>query len=342
MSWLRSHAAWFFSAYLIVFFIFKLHKNISVSTVASYLVAAIILQGICTLLIAYVPFIKDILTSLELDVAGWDSIREENENQRLIGYGMGFFGAGYMYGYGLIFTIYIMARAKIRNKKTMFFLAIVYAFIFYVGIFTARTVVIGAAVSVAMMGIFYIKDYRRVKRRGFQFIIYFAFLAIIGYSAMYAYFPHMADWAFELFINLSQGEVKTNSSDGLEHMFSQFPSEDMQTLFFGTSSLGFFGNDVGFIRLIYHSGLFGLIAFYGVSVATVYGSISKDWHTNLMLILLVIYEWVVNIKGLADMHSVLFVFFFFFMFYKYYKFQPMLYAQHLEERKKRLENLNFK
>lgn len=337
-AYTKSQAGWFFSAYLIIFFLFRFHKEPTVSTLLSYLIAAIALQAICTICITYIPSIGNILMSLELDAAGWEQAREKTGDERLIGYGIGFYGAGYMYGYGLIFTVFIMARAQIKKKKTMFLLAITYVLIFYIGIFTARTIVVGAAVSLILLVFFYMKNYAQIKRRSIQFFIYFGILAILGYSIMYAYFPSMVDWAFELFYNMSEGKVETSSSNGLKYMFQDFPTHDLKLFFFGRTSLRFFGNDVGYVRMIYHSGIIGTIAFYLVSVTLAYTCMSKDRYTNILLIMLVIYEWLINIKGLADIHSIFFLFFFFFMFYKYYKFQPQVYACHLEQ--KRLKQSN--
>lgn len=324
----KSQIAWFFSAYLIMFLLFKIHKNPSSITIASYITSAVILQCICTVLMNFNPSVKEFLTALELQAEVTESLRDEVEGTRLVGYGIGFFGAGFIAGYGLIFTMFIITQAKLK-KKGVLLLSMLYVFIFYIGVLSARTTIVGAAMSIVLLLIFYFRDYKKLKRRMSIMLISFVLLIILGSSIIYAYFPSMTSWAFELFTNLSQkGTLETKSSSGLEEMF-YFP-EDFHTLMFGTSNMGFWGNDVGYTRVVFYCGIIGMIVFYSYAMIIALISFTKDWSTNILLTIIVIYGLALNVKGFTDMHSILYLFFMFFMYYKYYIYRPKLYKQYLE------------
>lgn len=326
----KSQAAWFFSAYLITFLLFKFHKTPTPVTVASYIMCAVLLQCICTVLIYASPEAKDFLTSLELQVELTEAIRDEVEGTRLVGYGIGFFGAGFIAGYGLIFTMFVITQTKLK-KKQLLFLCLIYVFIFYIGVLSARTTIVGCSVSIVLLLILYFKNYRQLKSKVSIMLVSFVLLVIIGSSIIYAYFPSMTSWAFELFTNFTnKGTLETKSSDGIKGMFI-FP-DDFHTFIFGNNNMNFFGSDVGYTRMAFYCGVIGLVLFYSYALIIALLSFSKDKNTNILLLLIVIYGLALNIKGLTDMHSILYLFFMFFMFYKYYIYRPKIYRQNLELR----------
>lgn len=328
-SYTKSQTAWLFSAYLIIFFLFRIHKNPTSTTVASYLMSAVLIQCICTVLIYMSPTAKEFLTSLELQVELTDAVRDEVGDSRLVGYGIGFFGAGFIAGYGLIFTMFVITQANKLKKKAVLFLCLIYVFIFYIGILSARTTVIGAAFSIILLLLFYIRDYKKLKSKMSVALISFTFLLIIGSSVVYAYFPSMTDWAFELFTNFTEkGTLETKSSDGIGWMFV-FP-EDFHTFIFGSGSFLFTGSDVGYTRMAFYTGVVGMVVYYSLGMIIALLAFTKDWYTNTLLTLIVLFGLVINVKGFTDMHSVLFLFFMYFMYYKYYVYRPKLYKQRSE------------
>lgn len=68
---------------------------------------------------------------------------------RLIGLGCFYFGAGAIYGLGLIAIMPFMLKAK--NKQQLIKLILLYVYIFIVGIFFARTAMIGCVFSIVYL-----------------------------------------------------------------------------------------------------------------------------------------------------------------------------------------------
>lgn len=332
-NYAKSNIAWIFSAYLAIFFLFSIHERPSFHTLLYYLVGAVALQCFFAVLMNFDEGIKDFLISIQLQTDIGQQAVDIVEEERLIGYGTGFFGAGAIAGFGLITLGYLFMKEKMSTVKFII-LAVVYAFIFFVGLFMARTASIGFAASVLFMLFLYLTDKKADKKKLKVFIVSFTLLAIVGSSLMYTYFPTMAEWGFELFNNFfDKGEFSTKSSDGMLHML--FLPDDTFTFLFGKGSMSFFGSDIGFTRLAFYSGVIGMVMFFIFPMSIVKLSLTKDWGINAYMLVLVAYVIVLNIKGLIDQNPLLYPMFFFFMFYKYYVYMPKMYAN---AKQKALEN----
>ncbi len=330
-GYIRSQIAWFFSAYLVIFLIFWVHKTPSFNLILVYIALAIGLQAVITFGMNINESIHDFFFSLQMQAEYTEEIMEEGGRQRLMGYGIAFFGAGAISGIGLIVISYLLMRMKLTNKSFLG-LAALYAFTFYIGLFMARTTVIGAAIGFAIIGILYIWDNRSEKKQARAFFISSIFLMAGGYTLAMFYFPSFSDWAFELFINFTKtGKFQTRSSDGLDEMF--LIPKDLHTLFFGTGRMVFFGTDVGYSRLLFWVGVPGTLAFFVYQMFIIKLSYTKDWAVNIMPIAIFVYTLALNIKGWIDLNFILYIFFFYFLFYKYYIYYPKLYrALSLERR----------
>ncbi len=323
-NYAKSNVAWIFSAYLAIFLMFVIHKAPSFHTLLYYLIGAVALQCFIAVLMNFNEGVKDFLISIQLQTDIGETAVEIVEEERLIGYGTGFFGAGAIAGFGLICLGYLFMKSKMSNLKFVI-MASLYAFIFFIGLFMARTAAIGFAFSVLLMLILYVSDSTANKRNLKFFVISFTLLAIVGVSLMYTYFPTMAEWGFELFTNFfDKGEFTTHSSDGMLHML--YMPDDFFTFMFGKGSMAFFGSDIGFTRLVFYSGIIGMIMFFLYPMIVARLSFTKDWTINMFLIILVVYVIVLNIKGLIDQNPLLYPIFFYFMYYKYYVYKPRVYA----------------
>lgn len=324
-NYAKSNIAWIFSAYLAIFLLFAIHRRPTFHTLLYYLIGAVALQCIIAVLMHTNEGIKDFLISIQLQTDINETAVEMVEEERLIGYGTGFFGAGAIAGFGLIALGYLFLKSKMTNIKFVF-MAMLYTFIFFIGLFMARTTVIGFAFSVLLMFVLYVWDSTSNKKGIKVFALSFALSAIVGVSLMYAYFPSMAEWGFELFTNFfEKGEIATKSSDGIMYMF--YMPEDFFTFMFGNGSMAFFGSDVGFTRLVYYSGIIGMLMFFIYPMIIANLSFTKDRTINLFLLTLIAYVVVLNIKGLIDQNPILYPIFFYFMFYKYYIYKPAVYAE---------------
>ena len=321
-SYLRSQMAWFFTAYLVCVFIFSIHKRPTINILIGYIIGAVALQCVISLAMYFSDGLSDFLFSIQLQSVFDEEKREAIEAQRLMGYGTGLFGAGMVCGYALILLIYVMLKVKMKTWQFIGLCAL-YCFIFFIGLFNARTTVVGLGVSLVFLAVLYIMDHRADKKRGKMFVVASIFLFAGGYSLCFIYFPEFTDWAFELFDNFrDKGELTTKSSEGL--LVNIFMPSGTKAKIFGTGSSIFFGIDIGYTRLFFYFGLLGTTVYFLYSLVVVKQCITKDWSLNLLLITIIVYNMVLNIKGLTDLNPVLYLFFFFFMFYKYYIYMPKI------------------
>lgn len=322
ISFIRSQMAWFFTAYLIMFLIFKLHSTPKFETLLIYIIGAIALQCAVTLIMYFNKEANDFFFSLQLQAEIDETKKEMAGEYRLIGYGTGFFGAGIVAGYGLMLIPYLILKIKMNSAQYLL-TAATYTFIFLIGLFSARTTVVGAGLSIVIFAIIYFFDNKPYRRQGGIFLISLIILLAVGVSLCFIYFPEYTDWAFELFTKAKSGQgFQTDSSNGLYGMF--YAPEDFRTFLIGNGSMKFFGSDVGFTRLWFHSGLIGMAIYFLYGLFIVKKSWTKDWVINFLILMIVVDGLLMNVKGLTDLNMVLYLFFFYFMFHKYYVFYPQI------------------
>lgn len=321
----KSQIAWFFSAYLVIFLIFRVHKKPTFNTLLLYIAAAIALQALIAFAMNTNSSINDFFFSLQMQAQYNERVMAEGGSQRIMGYGIAFFGAGAISGIGLIAISYLLMRLNLKTKEFIL-LALLYVFTFYIGLFMARTTIIGMAIGLALIAVLYLWDNRSYRKQAKTFFISSIFLMAGGYTFAMFYFPYFSDWAFELFINfLNTGKLETRSSSGLEEMF--VIPQDVHTLIFGRGRMDFHGTDVGYSRQLFWTGVPGTIIYFGFQYFVAKLSFTKDWATNIFALAIFVYALALNVKGWIDLNFVLYLIFFYFMFYKYYVYMPKQYVK---------------
>lgn len=324
-SYTRSQMAWLFSAYFCMLLLFTTHKNPTIETLAYYVTFVMLAQAVISVAMTLDDTIRSFFISLQLKVDLSELKMDMSEGQRIVGYGTAFFGAGAVYGYGLIFTAYLLAKAKL-DKIRFLLLAAAYCFIFFIGLYSARTTVTGMAISLTMIGVLYLMDHRTEKKKIISLVFIMVIFATIAYSLTLIYFPTMSDWAFELFTNfIESGSFKTRSSNDISSMFVL--PQSFEDMLYGTGSFMFFGSDVGYSRLLFFVGYPGTIIFFLYQMSFIKISLTKDWTVNILGFALIVQLFVLNIKGWIDLTFLGTLYFMFFAFYKYYIFQPKLYMR---------------
>ncbi|MDU1891575.1 MAG: hypothetical protein E6767_12885 [Dysgonomonas sp.] len=324
-GYVKTQIAYIFSSYLVIFLIFRFHKSPTYNTMLLYIAAVIFLQAIITFIMNRNEAVMDFLGALQMQELYTEEIMEEGASQRLMGYGISFFGAGAVSGVGLVTLSYLLMRMKLDNKSFIA-LVVMYVFTFYIGLFMARTTVVGLGMGLMLIAVLFLWDRRSVKSQAKTFVIASGFLMVGGYIFAMFYFPHFSDWAFELFRNfVDTGTLNTHSSAGLEQMF--LLPEDLHTWVWGKGQMVFWGSDVGYSRMLFWVGLPGTIIFYGYQLYIIKLSLTKDWGVNMFGLTILIYTLALNIKGWIDLTQILYLIFFYFLFYKYYVYYPQSYAK---------------
>lgn len=319
-NYTRSQVAWIFSAYLISYVFFKAYPRGTFIQFLYFVVGAILLQAVISLIMSQNESVRNFFFSLQMTDLVDQIKREDTEGQRLLGYGIAFFGAGIVYGLGLILLVYILMKEKLNLIKTSL-LAMVYIIFAYVGLLSARTTTTGIFASLILMILLFFFGGDTKKSQMWSFLAIAALLAVVGYTLTYEYFSSFADWAFEAFINFFEaGEFRTRSSDGLENMF--YLPEDTRMWIIGRGGMAFWGSDVGYTRLLFYFGLPGTLAFFFYQFYLMKMSATKDTAFVLTLLVIFAYNLGLNIKGLSDLNLFIYLFVFYFLHYRYFIYSP--------------------
>lgn len=276
-------------SYCIYYITKRFCKVISFYVITRYFLMTLVVQSV----IAIVMFVNQPICLFLFDLQGIDltsRVIKMYFGVRLIGLGCFYFGAGAIYGLGLIAIMPFMLKAK--NKQQLIKLILLYVYIFIVGIFFARTAMIGCVFSIVYL-IFCIlipKMCNKVFLVFRQFIIY---LTVFGIALVLIYtsspklqedYGDIIDFGFEAFINLVEnGELSTASSDGLtEYHLSIWP-QNQKTYYIGdmrwTKGDSYYGDsDVGYVRLLFYFGVPGVMLFllYQYSIVRISGLIFKE------------------------------------------------------------------
>lgn len=325
----KSQIAWMFTAYLTTYLFFKIYRQGTLNQFLLYIVLAITLQCIITICMYRYPEVSDFFTSLAMKTDIDELKRSQTEESRLLGYGIAFFGAGIVCGMALILIVYMLMSRKF-NLFQISVLGILYTFIFYIGLFSARTTVVGLSASLALLVLLILKG-KSYSAQAYKFLGIGVIFLLIGYTLCFVYFPDFTDWAFELLTNYeSSGELRTNSSDAIQHMFL-FPQNMLQWLF-GIGLMAYSGSDVGYTRLLFYSGLPGTLAFFYYSYYITKKCMTKNKMFNITLIFMFIYNLALNVKGFSDLNNYLYLFFFYFLMKKDYLRQD--YLKYLQYQKR--------
>ena len=308
-------------SYCIYYITKRFCKVISFYVITRYFLMTLVVQSV----IAIVMFVNQPICLFLFDLQGIDltsRVIKMYFGVRLIGLGCFYFGAGAIYGLGLIAIMPFMLKAK--NKQQLIKLILLYVYIFIVGIFFARTAMIGCVFSIVYL-IFCIlipKMCNKVFLVFRQFIIY---LTVFGIALVFIYtsspklqedYGDIIDFGFEAFINLVEnGELSTASSDGLtEYHLSIWP-QNQKTYYIGdmrwTKGDSYYGDsDVGYVRLLFYFVVPGVILFllYQYSIVRISGLIFKERILSFFFFTVFFYALILLIKGYIDVASLIFIY----------------------------------
>ena len=225
------------------------------------------------------------------------------------------FFAGIMNGYALI-LISIMIRKYSFTSKQMFILSVKFLLILLVGAMMARTTFIGALLAVIVLYFpnrfkFSIQNFSKK----FKFTSLTFVLPIIIITVWLSFFQAIGDdtlilikFGFEMFFSfMESGSFETASSNELLQAF-KFPT-DVKTYLIGD---GYFFHpnlpgsyymrtDVGYLRLIYYFGIFGLICYLSMQVVLIIKAYQLFSVDRYLYLFIVIYFLILNLKGFTDL-----------------------------------------
>lgn len=317
----------FISSYGVIKLILIAYKDsFTEDVVVKYIVASVTFHNFLAVLGFLVPTLGSVMMAMQN--------QDENANavltsiiefqSRIIGLGIGnFFTGGIVSSLGIMCCAYLISTEK-RKIIGVGYIAL-FLFLSISGLFIARTSIVGILLSLCMLffPVFVIKSGWRIKvlisrenRMLFIFIIIililllFLFLESSGLMQSSA-FTH----AFELFLNFSSAEgASTSSTDHMMDMYI-FP-EDIKTWVLGDGRFSdnggyYMGTDVGYLRLIYYYGIFGMLFFFGQQVYVARKIVKYSTFNlrfKLLFFLMIGFILIINLKGIGDISYFLYLF----------------------------------
>ncbi len=308
-----------FASYFVAKVLNKFYRKLDFQNISLLIVNIILIQSIIAFMMFLIPELRDFL--LGIQKLAPDDIERISDffEFRIIGFGIMFFGAGIISGFGLILIGALLRFYKLSSKQTIW-LSIKFLFILVVGMMMARTTLIGGLLG--LMLIFMPKNLKAtisMFKKRFLFILNIVVIPIILMMILFFLVPKIGEifeplfnFAFEIFINyFEKGSAESASTNQLQNMYI-FP-ETIQTWIIGD---GYWNNpygsgyymhtDVGYLRLIYYFGLVGLFVYLLMQVSI----IKNSFEQKLLIYTIFLYLLVLNLKGFTDLVSICLVFYF--------------------------------
>ena len=313
----------FFSVFTPVYFLFKAYGEVKFATIVKYLIACNYSYMIVAVVMFIIPDIRDQLLSLLNEDEGTLEALERTEGLRLQAFGASFFNSGVIEGFFII-LLALCLRLNVFNGGWRIFFIISILFFSLLGMFLARSTVFGIAVAFIVLVLHYIKKGRIYEPIG-AVVISLALVAVfmVKNPQLTRNFSDVMEWAFEAFYNYqSTGSFETYSSNNTLSMYKILPI-DISTWIIGDglwmdrSGRGYYmGTDVGWTRMIFYFGIVGVIAmcvYYIKSLKLIFQKhLYSFWGRNgkIAFWLLLLYTFLLNIKGFADIFYLCVVFYF--------------------------------
>ena len=300
---------------LAVVFLSVLAKRLKINLSFIYLCKCIVLVNTVQISIALVmffsPVVYDFLFSVQKESSYSLETIEGNLDLRLLGFGSLFFYSGIINSVSLLCNAVLIGHEKSRLLRLL--LVIVHVSIFLIGSVMSRTTYVGMGLSILIL----------LKNRGSksQLLFYFiaSFIALVVATMVMVpadYLQGFFDYGFEILSNYLSGYgAESKSTNQLQEIYV-FP-ESINTWLFGDAlwtdprnkDLYYMHTDVGYLRMIFYSGLCGLTTYFTFVYAQI-KEIHKHYgrDTNWFCLALGLLVVVLMFKGFTDITNILMLF----------------------------------
>ncbi|WP_429158082.1 hypothetical protein [Aeromonas media] len=289
--------------------------------IAKLFIGVVFIQSVVALLMFIIPSFYELMTSIQvisIDEAGKMSSLSE---MRIIGFGSQYFGAGITNGLALIILAYLIRVGE--YDSTMLKASAMFLFIFAVGIGMARTTFIGFGIALLLLlpcsGL--LKFNLALVKRNVMLLLSVSAIMLLAVIFVYVLFPKIIvsiapifNFALEMFLNyFESGSLTTESTSQLATMYI-FPTNIYtyligDGLYTAEDGLYYMGTDVGYLRILFYFGVFGVILFLSLQYSLLSVSMRRIKDGNVLFAFLLLYLMILNFKGFADLAPVLALFF---------------------------------
>jgi len=319
---------WFFnivlnclSAYFIIWYIDSKVVRVTIGRLLDFVIYVGLIQACISFYFFFNPSQYSLFTSLlKADVVEGVTNRLGLLQIRLMGIGNTFFGAVITYSVDLLIlsTLPYITGSRIYKNKWMYWSSI--TIIAIAGILSGRTFFITIFITIIL--VIYNERRRLIELTRSSAKVIF----IISILGMFLVIPFQSlldinrlervwDFAFELFINYSDsGSLDTNSSQKMADMI-RLPSKLSTWLVGDGMILEMDGSyykhiDLGFIRLLYYFGIFGIFAFLVAQIIyfKILSSFFRKKEAKMFCLFLFFLVVMLNMKGLANIDNYVILF----------------------------------
>jgi hypothetical protein len=306
-----------FASYPILYFF-----NYNNEKILKYIVSAIVLQNIISLIMFISPSTSNLINSIQIISEPELLKMSELSEMRLLGFGSSYFGSGIINCFGLIVVTFLYLKSDIKRHRILYVL--LFILIAFIGILKARTTFIGIILSILYI---FISDWKKTISYVTLISIFIFTIGTILLTLVLKLYPDsdvLLQFGFEMFDNFFRyGNLESDSTNELIEMY-QLPNE-LKTWFIGDGhwnsltpgDFSYYKNtDVGYLRMIYYFGLMGTLFFVWFHIRIFklikFNEIDKREINKFALTLAVLFV-ILNFKGFAD----IFYLVIFFIFQKY-------------------------
>lgn len=322
VTYIVSMFVWLSAANVVIVFMRKIHKEISVELVCNYLIGVAVFQCLSALLIDFIPYFKQLVNSIILGV-GFVADFKDIDGIRLYGIGAMLDVAGQRFSCILVMISFICLHSKsLYVKHYIGWYLCAFFFIAIVGNMISRTTTIGVLISIFYsIYVLFTKSSENIKtlfKIGLPILLVMLILSIYLYRTNQTIHSHIR-FGFEGFFSLiEKGRWETNSTDILENMYrfpqslktwiigdGYFENPTSDPLYIGYRWKGFYmGTDVGYLRFIYYFGMIGLLvfSFYFIKIAQV--CMLRFEKYKMLFFLILILHFIVWFKVSSDLFPI--------------------------------------
>lgn len=294
-----------------IFIIYILYFKFKFSSfdLINLIIFVIFLFNLSAIILYKFPSIKDLLFSMTVRETPYEAEFIANATFRFVGFGPHFFGAGVINGLGLILISFILKNKKVNLVATIYYL-ILFIVILFAGSIASRTTIIGFLISILN----YILKVNIFRWKNIPFIIglglfIFFIMNFINTNVDSNELTGLTKFGFEYYYNFKEtGQFTTSSTENLKEMIkmpSSFLTYILGDGYFTDPNTSFFykGIDIGYLRLIYYSGIIGLLFMILFYSNLINSSVMKYFFGPDFCYLILLYLAIVYFKGVTDINQ---------------------------------------
>ena len=300
----------YFFSYAVTFLFYRTYGEITVEKILKYIIICNFIYLGLSLIMLVIPSIGSLLFSLMKFDEAQEAALIKSEGVRLHAFGISYFNGGVIQGFICLFlALYVSFIEKSKHKQ--YFIICCMCVFALMGLFIARTSMVGSGLGFLVLAIFYIRKHLKT---------FISILSIVGILVMIVLhsdipflkqYEDMFNWAFELFINYGEsGEATTTSLYYMTAMYDIIPDNIKTWIigdarWLGVNGEGFYmGTDIGMFRYIWYFGIIGLIVMlsYNYKYLKLFfcGRLLNN-NSRFFIVFLFLYLTILLFKGAADL-----------------------------------------